>query len=91
MVFILQTIDGNIVNPRLLSQSIDVHPVLVIVGLLFGSAVGGFVGMMLAVPVASFFKIQFERLVKNRSNKEPLFVSIFNTRLSRIMAQSNEA
>lgn len=70
MVFILQTVDGNIVNPRLLSQSIDVHPVLVIVGLLFGSAIGGFVGMMLAVPVASFFKIQFERLVKNRSNKQ---------------------
>ena len=67
MVLILQTIDGNIVNPRLLSQSIDVHPVLVIVGLLFGSAVGGFVGMMLAVPVASFLKIQFERLLKKRS------------------------
>ena len=69
LVLILQTIDGNVINPRLLSQSIDVHPVLVIVGLLFGSAAGGFAGMLLAVPVASFLKIQFERLVEWRRGK----------------------
>lgn len=69
LVFILQTIDGNVINPRLLSQSIDVHPVLVIVGLLFGSAAGGFAGMLLAVPVASFLKIQFERLVEWRRRR----------------------
>ena len=67
VVLVLQTVDGNVVNPRLLSQSIDVHPVLVIVGLLFGSAMGGLTGMLLAVPVASFLKIQFERLVAWRS------------------------
>lgn len=65
-IFVLQTVDGNVVNPKLLSTSIDVHPVLVIVGLLFGSAIGGIGGMLLAVPVASFFKIQFERLVRCR-------------------------
>ncbi|MBQ9632610.1 MAG: AI-2E family transporter [Lachnospiraceae bacterium] len=67
LLFVLQTVDGNIVNPRLLSQSIDVHPVLIIVGLLFGSAAGGFFGMLLAVPVASFLKIQFEKVVAWRS------------------------
>ncbi len=64
LVFVLQTIDGNIVNPKLLSKSIDVHPVLVIVGLLFGSAAGGLFGMLLAVPVASFLKLQFERFIR---------------------------
>ena len=63
-LFILQTIDGNVINPKLLSQSIDIHPVLVIVGLLFGSSLGGFWGMLLAVPVASFIKIQFERIIQ---------------------------
>ena len=67
LIFILQTVDGNVINPRLLSASIDVHPVLVILGLLFGSAIGGLAGMLLAVPVASFLKIQFERFVKWRS------------------------
>ncbi len=69
IVFIIQTIDGNIVNPRLLSSSIDVHPVLVIVALLFGGAVGGLLGMLLAVPVAAFLRIQFERFIKLRENR----------------------
>lgn len=68
-ILILQTIDGNVINPKLLSQSIDVHPVLVIVGLLFGSAIGGLLGMLLAVPVAGFLKIQFERFVAWRKSK----------------------
>lgn len=69
LVFIIQTIDGNIVNPRLLSSSINVHPVLVIVALLFGGAIGGLLGMLLAVPVAAFLYIQFERLVKFREER----------------------
>lgn len=69
LVFIIQTIDGNIVNPRLLSSSINVHPVLVIVALLFGGAIGGLLGMLLAVPVAAFLHIQFERLVKFREER----------------------
>ncbi len=68
IVFVIQTIDGNIINPKLLSNSIDVHPVLVIVALLFGGAVGGLLGMLLAVPVAAFIRIQFERLVKFRES-----------------------
>ena len=67
IVFIIQTIDGNIVNPKLLSNSIDVHPVLVIVALLFGGAIGGLLGMLLAVPVAAFIRIQFERFVSYRT------------------------
>ena len=66
IIFIIQTIDGNIVNPKLLSNSVDVHPVLVIVALLFGGAIGGFIGMLLAVPVAAFVRIQFERVIEKR-------------------------
>ncbi|MCR4590319.1 MAG: AI-2E family transporter [Lachnospiraceae bacterium] len=70
VVFIIQTIDGNIINPRLLSNSIHVHPVLVIVALLFGGAVGGLVGMLIAVPIAAFLRLQFERFVKYREQKQ---------------------
>ncbi len=65
IIFIIQTIDGNIVNPKLLSNSVNVHPVLVIVALLFGGSIGGFIGMLVSVPVAAFIKIQFDKLLKN--------------------------
>ena len=47
VVFIIQTIDGNIVNPKLLSHAVKVHPMLVIIALLLGSKIGGLAGMIL--------------------------------------------
>ena len=62
-VFVITTIDGNVINPRILSNAVSVHPVLVIAALLVGSAVGGVTGMFLAVPVASLIRIYFDKLV----------------------------
>ena len=61
VLFIIQTLDGNVINPKLLSSNISVHPMLVIVALIIGGAVGGFLGMLLAVPVAALAKIWFDR------------------------------
>lgn len=59
-------IDGNIINPRMLSSNVEVHPVLVIVALLAGGRVGGVVGMLVAVPVAALLKLQFEKYLEKR-------------------------
>ena len=61
-------IDGNVINPRMLSSNVEVHPVLVIVALLAGGKVGGVVGMLIAVPVAAILKLQFEKYIENRSH-----------------------
>lgn len=63
VLFVIQTVDGNIINPKLLSSNIDVHPMLVIAALLIGGSFGGLVGMLFAVPVAAFFKIQFDKII----------------------------
>ncbi len=59
-------IDGNVINPRMLSSNVEVHPVLVIVALLAGGSVGGVVGMLIAVPVAALLKLQFEKYIEKR-------------------------
>ena len=61
VLLVLQTIDGNVINPKLLSANISIHPMLVIASLIIGSAIGGIIGMLLAVPVGALIKIQFER------------------------------
>jgi len=63
VLFLIQTVDGNVINPRLLSSSIDVHPMLVIAALIIGGSAGGLVGMLFAVPVAAFLKIQFDKVI----------------------------
>ncbi len=64
VLFIIQTVDGNIINPRLLSSNIHVHPMLVIVALIIGSSIGGILGMLTAVPVAALVKIWFDRAIE---------------------------
>ena len=61
-------IDGNVINPKMLSSKVEVHPVLVIVALLAGGKIGGVVGMLVAVPVAALLKLQFEKIVEKRKN-----------------------
>ncbi len=60
-LIIIQGIDGNFIGPKLLSRSIEIHPLLVIIFLIFGSAVGGLAGMLLAVPVGGFAKLMFTK------------------------------
>ncbi len=70
-LFIVQAIDGNVIAPKLLSQSIQIHPVLVIISLIFGNAIGGLLGMLLAVPVGGLIKVLFVRYINHRlENKE---------------------
>ena len=63
-------IDGNIINPRMLSSNVEVHPVLVIVALLAGGSLGGVVGMLIAVPVAALIKLQFEKYIERRKREK---------------------
>lgn len=58
-LFIIQFIDANIIQPKLLSKSIDIHPVIVIISLIFVNAIGGLMGMFLAVPVGALIKLRF--------------------------------
>ncbi len=65
-LFIITTIDGNVINPRLLSTNIKVHPLLVVAALIGGGAIGGFVGMLVAVPVAALLKQYFDKFLERQ-------------------------
>ena len=67
-LFVIMLIDGNIINPRLLSSNIKIHPLLVVAALIGGGALGGFVGMLVAVPVAALIKLYFDRFLDKKEN-----------------------
>ena len=72
-LIIIQSIDGNFIGPKLLSRSIKIHPLIIIISLIFGSAVGGFMGMLLAVPIGAYIKLVFMRFIERRlKHKEKL-------------------
>lgn len=67
---IIQAIDGNFIGPKLLSRSIKIHPLIIIISLIFGSALGGFLGMLLAVPVGAYIKLVFVRFIDHRLQRK---------------------
>lgn len=48
-----QIAEGNFLTPRLLGDRVGLHPVWVMFALLAGGALAGFVGVLIAVPVAA--------------------------------------
>ncbi|OKZ66921.1 MAG: hypothetical protein BHW02_00835 [Clostridium sp. 28_12] len=57
VVIILQQIDSNIINPKIIGNSLEISPLLVIFAVTVGGAYWGVLGMFLAVPVVAVLKI----------------------------------
>ncbi|NLP43799.1 MAG: AI-2E family transporter [Peptococcaceae bacterium] len=62
IIFVVQQVDGDIINPRLMSNKIGMHPLWVVFALLAGGELGGIVGMLIAVPVAAILRIFFREI-----------------------------
>ncbi len=69
ILLVIMFIDGNILNPKLLAGAINVHPLLVVAALLAGGAIGGIVGMLVAVPAGAFCRLRFEKWLSNRDRQ----------------------
>jgi predicted PurR-regulated permease PerM len=61
-----QAIEGWLLTPRIMGRQTGLHPVTIIVAVFFwGKALGGILGMMLAVPLTAFFVTAW-RLVRRK-------------------------
>lgn len=59
---ILQFIEGNVLVPIVMRNTVGISPFLVILSVLAGAAAGGFVGALLAVPIAATAEVLLEGL-----------------------------
>ncbi|PQO47091.1 AI-2E family transporter [Blastopirellula marina] len=57
----VQIISGNVVEPRMMGDSFDVHPIAILLALMFWGLIWGIVGMFLAVPMTAIMKILFAK------------------------------
>ncbi len=59
---VLQIVEGNILVPIVMRNTVGISPFLVILSVLIGGAAGGFVGALLAVPIAAAGEVLIEGL-----------------------------
>lgn len=74
-IFVLQQFDGNILGPKILGDSTGISPIWVMFGILAGSKLLGFVGMLVGVPVTAvayyLFRNYIDRKYQEKQNNEP--------------------
>ena len=58
-IVLVQTIEGNIINPIIVGKATDIHPITIVIGLLIFQHYFGIVGMIIATPVIGAIKILF--------------------------------
>jgi predicted PurR-regulated permease PerM len=65
--FILQQINGLVTAPRIVGDSVGLHPLTVIFSVIFWSfLLGGLLGALLAVPLTAAIKVLFRRYLWER-------------------------
>jgi predicted PurR-regulated permease PerM len=65
MVFIVgQLFESNFLTPRLIGNSVRLHPVMIMLAVSIGGALSGLSGVMLAVPVAAIIAVLFREILR---------------------------
>ncbi len=51
IILLVQQIEGNVVSPMIMGRALDVHPVVILLGVVAGGVLGGIVGSIIATPI----------------------------------------
>lgn len=77
VIVVAQNLTDTLITPRVMSEQVDLHPILVIFSLLVGGTLFGIPGMLFAIPVAA--------------TAQGLFVYYFEQRTQRQLASEDGA
>jgi predicted PurR-regulated permease PerM len=69
---LIQTLEGVVLTPRIVGHTVGIHPVAVIVGLLIGGDLLGFLGLLVAVPFTAVVQVFVKDLLEAYWNS-PLY------------------
>ncbi|SPF52076.1 conserved membrane hypothetical protein [Candidatus Desulfosporosinus infrequens] len=62
VILIVQQLEGNIISPKLMGDSVGLHPIWIVFSILAGGEIAGFWGMFLAVPLAAIIRVVFSHI-----------------------------
>jgi len=68
LYLVIQQVEGNILVPKIMERAVGLNPIISIAVLMAGLKIGGIVGGLLSIPVATAFSVALKDWV-NRKNK----------------------
>ena len=67
IIALLQQVDANVINPKIIGDSLKISPLLVILAVTIGGGYFGVIGMFLGVPIAAILKILVNDYIDNKA------------------------
>jgi len=58
---VVQALEGMLITPRVVGESIGLHPIAIMAAVLLGAEFFGFVGVLLSVPIAAVLNVLFKK------------------------------
>lgn len=74
LIIFVQQIDNLLIHPRIISDSVKIHPVIVLLCVVAGSSIGNALGMVLAIPFFIIIRILFKEFYKYFSERKRNFL-----------------
>ena len=71
-ILVLQQLDGNVIGPLILGDYVGISPLWIMISIVIGGGLFGFVGMLLSVPVFALIYAIIKALLENRLKKRGL-------------------
>ena len=75
IIFVIQQIDGNIIGPKILGDSLGISPFWILFSLLVSGKIFGFIGLIIGVPLFVFLYSIVKDLLEARLKRKGLPVS----------------
>lgn len=66
----LQQLDANVIQPKLMSGSFSLSPLLIIISITLGGAIAGIFGMIVAIPIMAVLKDLLDTYISYLENKK---------------------
>ncbi|MCY0877761.1 MAG: AI-2E family transporter [Firmicutes bacterium] len=57
---VIHQLEGTVISPKVVGESVGLHPLVVIFAILAGGAIAGFWGLIIGVPVAAVLRVLFQ-------------------------------
>ncbi|CAA0119850.1 Putative transport protein [Mycolicibacterium vanbaalenii] len=71
IVLAVQQLEGNILQPLVMSRAVKIHPLAVLLAISAGAVLAGVIGALLAVPLLAFVNSATERLLADQPSDVP--------------------
>lgn len=68
VLVVVQQIDSALISPKVVGNSVGLHPVFVMLSIIIGGAYFGLWGMLIAVPATAIIKMFLLRWIENKKN-----------------------